>query len=240
MKKIFKGVKNVVSKVAKAAGRPVQKVAKAAEKAVKSPVGSTIAGGALGKIAGGKLFGPAGKILGAGAGAIAGRKLLGRMGRRKNTATASAEEDESTTPGRNDLPILFKKGGSVRKRAAGSPPKGETRYEVLGRRVTKEQYDEASKEMDRPKSKVEEDMDDFAKQAKERAKMKAKGMKSGGMADKTGRAMTKTTADAKGRAMSKKPKMMAVGGMMKKGYAAGGAVAAGKATRGYGAARKGC
>jgi hypothetical protein len=52
--------------------------------------------------------------------------------------------------------------------------------------------------------------------------------------------MTKTTADAKGRAMSKKPKMMAVGGMMKKGYAAGGAVSAGKATRGYGAARKGC
>jgi hypothetical protein len=126
------------------------------------------------------------------------------------------------------------------KRAAGSSPKGETTYEVLGRRVTKEQYDEASKEMDRPKSKVEEDMDDFAKQAKERAKMKAKGMKSGGMADKTGRAMTKTTADAKGRAMSKKPKMMAVGGMMKKGYASGGAVAAGKATRGYGAARKGC
>jgi hypothetical protein len=173
MKKIFKGVKNVVSKVAKAAGRPVQKVAKAAEKAVKSPVGSTIAGGALGKIAGGKLFGPAGKILGAGAGAIAGRKLLGRMGRRKNTATASAEEDAPTTPGRNGLPIAFNKGGSVMK------------------------------------------------------------------ADKTGRAMTKTTADAKGRAMSKKPKMMAVGGMMKKGYAAGGAVAAGKATRGYGAARKG-
>jgi hypothetical protein len=70
--------------------------------------------------------------------------------------------------------------------------------------------------------------------------MKAKGMKSGGAADKTGRAMKKTDADAKGRAMSKKPKMMAVGGMMKKGYAAGGAVSAGKATRGYGAARKGC
>jgi len=165
MKKIFKGVKNAISKVAKAAGRPVQKVAKVAEKAVKSPVGSTVAGAALGKIAGGKLFGPAGKILGAGAGAIAGRKLLGRMGRRKNTATASAEEDAPTTPGRNDLPIAFKKGGSVMK------------------------------------------------------------------ADKTGRAMKKTTADTKGRAM----KMMG-GGMAK--YAKGGQVACGPATRGYGAARK--
>jgi hypothetical protein len=234
-KKVFKGVKNVVRKAAKAAGRPAEKVAQVAKKAVKSPVGKTLAGAGVGSIAGGKLFGPVGKVLGAGVGAIAAR----RRGR-KNTATASEDEDMPTTPGRNNLPIAFKKGGSVRNRAAGSPPKGETRYEVLGRSVTKEQYDAASKEMDRPKSKVEEDMDDFAKQAKERAKMKAKGMKSGGMADKTGRAMTKTTADAKGRAMSKKPKMMAVGGMMKKGYAAGGAVSAGKATRGYGAARKGC
>ena len=181
-------------------------------------------------------------------------KAKGIMGAIKNigrrTATATAQSDKKgEEPNAQNLMNamrragkfkMFKEGGSVRKRAAGSPPKGETRYEVLGRSVTKEQYDAASKEMDRPKSKVEEDMDDFAKQAKERAKMKAKGMKSGGMADKTGRAMTKTTADAKGRAMSKKPKMMAVGGMMKKGYAAGGAVAAGKATRGYGAARKGC
>lgn len=122
------------------------------------------------------------------------------------------------------------------KRAAGSPPKGETTYEVLGRRVTKEQYDEASKEMDRPKSKVEEDMDDFAKQARERAKMKPKKMMSGGMADKTGRAMKKTAADAKGRAMTKAPKKMMGGGMAK--YAKGGSVACGPATRGYGAARK--
>lgn len=42
-------------------------------------------------------------------------------------------------------------------------------YEVLGRPVTKEQYEEASKRMDTPQSKVEEDMDDFAKRAKERA-----------------------------------------------------------------------
>jgi len=63
--------------------------------------------------------------------------------------------------------------------------------------------------------------------------------KDGGMADKTGRAMKKTDADAKGRAMSKKaPKKMMGGGMMK-GYAEGGDVTCGKATRGYGAARKG-
>jgi hypothetical protein len=42
-------------------------------------------------------------------------------------------------------------------------------YEILGRPVSKEQYEEASKRMDAPQSKVEEDMDDFAKRAKERA-----------------------------------------------------------------------
>lgn len=62
--------------------------------------------------------------------------------------------------------------------------------------------------------------------------------KDGGMADKTGRAMKKTDADAKGRAMTKAPKKMMGGGMMK-GYAEGGDVTCGKATRGYGAARKG-
>ena len=64
--------------------------------------------------------------------------------------------------------------------------------------------------------------------------------KKGGMAmkDKVGRAMKKTTADAKGRAMTKAPKKMMGGGMMK-GYAGGGDVTCGKATRGYGAARKG-
>lgn len=98
----------------------------------------------------------------------------------KAKATGSKEEDVKNLM--KNLPKLmrgrfkmFNEGGAVKKpvkRAAGSPPKGETTYEVLGRRVTKEQYDEASKEMDRPKSKVEEDMDDFAKQARERAKMK--------------------------------------------------------------------
>ena len=53
-------------------------------------------------------------------------------------------------------------------------------YEILGRPVSKEQYVEASKKMDAPQSKVEEDMDDFAKRAKERAAKKIK-MKKGGM-----------------------------------------------------------
>jgi hypothetical protein len=170
-------------------------------------------------------------------------RLFKNIGSRTATATAQSDKAGEEPNVQNLMKAfkrgrfkMFKEGGSVRKRAAGSPPKGETRYEVLGRRVTKEQYDEASKEMDRPKSKVEEDMDDFAKQAKARAKMKAKGMKSGGMADKTGRAMTKTTADAKGRAMTKAPKKMMGGGMAK--YAKGGQVACGPATRGYGAARK--
>lgn len=163
---------------------------------------------------------------------------------KKSTASSSKEEDVKNLM--KSLPKLmrgrrfFNEGGAVKKpvkRAGGSPPKGETVYSVLGRRVTKDQYDEASKEMDRPKSKVEEDMDDFAKQARERAKMKPKKMMIGGMADKTGRAMKKTASDAKGRAMTKAPKKMMGGGMAK--YAKGGSVACGPATRGYGAARRG-
>ena len=42
-------------------------------------------------------------------------------------------------------------------------------YEILGRPVTKEQYEAAAKKMDTPQSEVEKDMDDFAKRAKERA-----------------------------------------------------------------------
>jgi hypothetical protein len=53
-------------------------------------------------------------------------------------------------------------------------------YEILGQPVSKEQYEEASKKMDAPQSKVEEDMDDFAKRAKERAAKKIK-MKKGGI-----------------------------------------------------------
>ncbi len=58
-------------------------------------------------------------------------------------------------------------------------------YEILGRPVTKEQYEAAAKKMDTPQSEVEKDMDDFAKRAKERAaqrklKKTAIGKKKGG------------------------------------------------------------
>lgn len=47
---------------------------------------------------------------------------------------------------------------------------GEVNYEVLGRRVTKEQYDDAAKKMDTPQSDSERSLDDFAKRAKQRAR----------------------------------------------------------------------
>jgi hypothetical protein len=63
-------------------------------------------------------------------------------------------------------------------------------------------------------------------------RLMGKRFKEGGMADKKGRAMKKTDADAMGRAMTKKPKKMMGGGMMGGGM-----------TRGYkkgGMAKKGC
>jgi hypothetical protein len=38
-------------------------------------------------------------------------------------------------------------------------------YEILGRPVTKEQYEAAAKKMDAPQSEAEKEMDDFAKRA---------------------------------------------------------------------------
>ena len=59
-------------------------------------------------------------------------------------------------------------------------------YEILGRPVTKEQYEAAAKKMDAPQSEAEKEMDDFAKRARERAAQKklektAMGKKKGGM-----------------------------------------------------------
>ena len=59
-------------------------------------------------------------------------------------------------------------------------------YEILGRPVTKEQYEAAAKKMDAPQSEVEKEMDDFAKRARERAAQRklektAMGKKKGGM-----------------------------------------------------------
>ena len=59
-------------------------------------------------------------------------------------------------------------------------------YEILGRPVTKEQYEAASKKMDAPQSDAEKEMDDFAKRARERAAQRklektAMGKKKGGI-----------------------------------------------------------
>ena len=59
-------------------------------------------------------------------------------------------------------------------------------YEILGRPVTKEQYEAAAKKMDDPQSEAEKEMDDFAKRARERAAQRklektAMGKKKGGM-----------------------------------------------------------
>ena len=147
----------------------------------------------------------------------------------KKARIAAGSGEKMRKPGSKGAPSKMDFIKSARtakpvKRSEGSGPKGEAVYEILGRRVTKEQYDEASKEMDRPKSKVEEDMDDFAKRAKARAKLKGlprmseqemkdneklvPKMKKGGMAmkDKIGRAMKKPTADARGRAMRAAPR----------------------------------
>jgi hypothetical protein len=59
-------------------------------------------------------------------------------------------------------------------------------YEILGRPVTKEQYEAAAKKMDAPQSEAEKEMDDFAKRARERAAQRklektAMGKKKGGI-----------------------------------------------------------
>ena len=75
-------------------------------------------------------------------------------------------------------------------------------YEILGRPVTKEQYEAASKKMDTPQSEVEKDMDDFAKRARERAeqrKASVKKMKVGGS--------VKSSSSKMGKVKTAKPSM---------------------------------
>ena len=120
--------------------------------------------------------------------------------KRKRIAAGSGEKMRK--PGTKGAPtkqafIESAKTAKPVKRSEGSGPKGEATYEVLGRRVTKEQYDKAAKEMDRPKSKAEEDMDDFAKQARERAKLKK--MKTGGMVAGANRAVKRVASMVKNR-----------------------------------------
>lgn len=55
-------------------------------------------------------------------------------------------------------PILMQGGGDVNV------------YEILGRRVTKKEYEDASRRMDEPQSETERDLDNFGKRARERAR----------------------------------------------------------------------
>lgn len=163
----------------------------------------------------------------------------------------SAEKDQvgraMKSPSADSMGRAMKKV-MPRMRAEGSGPNGEEMPEKMGRAMGSsnvsgklakiKKLQAAAKEKYEPKMRLSE------KEMKEVEELMPK-MKTGGMAmkskmaDKVGRAMKKTDADAKGRAMSKKtPKKMMGGGMMK-GYADGGDVTCGKATRGYGAARKG-
>jgi hypothetical protein len=98
----------------------------------------------------------------------------------------------------------MKKGGAVKKKSVSSALNGprycnawqdpwedgvvmaKEIYEILGRPVTKEQYEAAAKKMDAPQSEAEKEMDDFAKRARERAAQRklektAMGKKKGGM-----------------------------------------------------------
>lgn len=87
----------------------------------------------------------------------------------KNPAPGRVSSPQKATPQRSSPPMK-----------TGMPPKGVRKfqgggavYEVNGQRVTKEEYEQAGKDMNTPKSKVEEEMMDFAKAAKERAKKRA-------------------------------------------------------------------
>jgi hypothetical protein len=78
-------------------------------------------------------------------------------------------------------------------------------YEILGRPVTKEQYEAASKKMDAPQSEVEKEMDDFAKRARERAAQRklekaAIGKKKGGSVKSSSSKMGKVKTSASKRA----------------------------------------
>lgn len=257
-------MRKFLKKVAGTVKKAVKKVGGAAKKVVKSPVAKTLATAGIASKIGGKLAGPAGKMAGLGVGAIAGRKMFGR---RKSSAAAGfgklkdphrqlqnpfgvVEKGEDDSEGVR-LPAIagrvFKKGGPV-KRAAGSPPKGETRpsvyeqkklkgmessldeeLEAFGKRARSGELGPGKKKSDLPlvdQYEVDRKMGRFSGSFKEYMDSKeAKQFKHGGVAmkhsDKTGRAMKKTDADAKGRAMPKAKGKMA-GGMMTKGMMAGG------------------
>ncbi len=83
-------------------------------------------------------------------------------------------------------------------------------YEILGRPVSKEQYEEASKKMDAPQSKVEEDMDDFAKRAKERAAQRMTPVRKakGGSVSPSKKVLAKSGFYDKGKTKSEREKIV--------------------------------
>lgn len=97
---------------------------------------------------------------------------LGAMGSAMTGKSSAAKEKEDEIRGKAKG---FLKSFAKRPRFA----EGGEVYEVNGQRVTKKQYEEAAKKMDKPKSKAEEELFDFANKAKARNKMtpinKAKG-----------------------------------------------------------------
>jgi hypothetical protein len=83
-------------------------------------------------------------------------------------------------------------------------------YEILGRPVSREQYEEASKKMDAPQSKVEEDMDDFAKRAKERAAQRMTPVRKakGGSVSPSKKVLAKSGFYDKGKTKSEREKIV--------------------------------
>lgn len=92
----------------------------------------------------------------------------------KNPAPGRVSSPQNVAPTMpQQRPAPRMKIGMPPKRGARRFAEGGAVYEVNGQRVTKEQYEQAGKDMNTPKSKAEEEMMDFAKAAKERAKARA-------------------------------------------------------------------
>jgi hypothetical protein len=77
-------------------------------------------------------------------------------------------------------------------------------YEILGRPVTKEQYEAAAKKMDAPQSEAEKEMDDFAKRARERAAQRK--LEKTAMGMKRRAASVKSSASKRADGIAKKGK----------------------------------
>jgi hypothetical protein len=106
---------------------------------------------------------------------------------------------------------LLSKRKPVKLQEGGDPQRPQEIYEVLGRRVTKEEFEKAGKRMEEMEKDLPAGLLDFGKSARERAaqarqaadRKEPVSKKKGGMVDRMGRAVRRKTADVKGRAMKK-------------------------------------